>query len=259
MTARDAAGREQRRRPPPRAPGRTGGASGSPPTDGDASAGHARGMTTTTPAAPARSISAAGERGSTSGLGRHAVAATVAGPARLAGAALLAVLALTVPAAGVLAAVGPSASSLDVAASFLLVAALDVVVARGLYVLARGRAYPAAYAALLSRVGHGILLAIAAVLLASRGTAGLDGFRGDWSTALLVLAAHLCVAGVALWRARLVPRTVSAAVAGGGAASLVLAGVTAGEDVLLPVLVPLLVAEGVLACALLRCGLRPTT
>ena len=183
-------------------------------------------------------------------------AAPATGPARAAGLALVSALALTLPVAGLLDAVGPSPSTLDVAVSFLVVGGLEVVVGRGLYALARDRAHPAAYAALLSRVGHGALVAVAAALLASRGTAGVAAFRADWATALLVLAVHLVVAGVALWRARVTPRAVSATVAAGGAAALVVAAVTAGQDALLPVLVPLLVAEAVLAGTLLRCGLR---
>jgi hypothetical protein len=143
-------------------------------------------------------------------------------------------------------------SSLDIAVSFVLVAALQVVVARGIYLLARQRAHPAAYAALLSRVGHAMLLAVAAGLLAVKGVDGVDGFRADWRTALLVLAVHLVVAAVALWRARLAPRAVPVAVAVGGAASLVLAAVTPGQEAILPVLAPLLVADALLAGALLR-------
>ena len=183
---------------------------------------------------------------------RHAVRPRSAGTARIAAVALVTLLALTIPAVPLLDTPGAAVSSLDIAVSFVLVAALQVVVARGIYLLARQRAHPAAYAALLSRVGHAMLLAVAAGLLAVKGVDGVDGFRADWRTALLVLAVHLVVAAVALWRARLAPRAVPVAVAVGGAASLVLAAVTPGQEAILPVLAPLLVADALLAGALLR-------
>ena len=183
---------------------------------------------------------------------RHAVRPRSAGTARIAAVALVTLLALTIPAVPLLDTPGAAVSSLDIAVSFVLVAALQVVVARGIYLLARQRAHPAAYAALLSRVGHAMLLAVAAGLLAVKGVDGVDGFRADWRTALLVLAVHLVVAAVALWRARLAPRAVPVAVAVGGAASLVLAAVTPGQEAILPVLAPLLVADALLAVALLR-------
>jgi hypothetical protein len=177
--------------------------------------------------------------------------------ARSGGAAVVAVLLLTVPVVGLLDAAPPSGSTLDVAASFLVVAGLDVLVGRGLYLSARHRAHPAAYAALLSRLGHALLLVVAAVLLASRGAAGVPAFRDDWGTALLVLAVHLAIAGVALWRARIAPRTLCAAVALCGAATLALAA-AGGPAALLPLLVPALAGEAVLAAALLQHALRPS-
>jgi hypothetical protein len=175
--------------------------------------------------------------------------------ARTGGAALVGVLLLTVPVLGLLDAAPPSASTLDVAASFLVVAVLDVVAGRGLYLAARDRAHPSAYAGLLSRLGHALLLVVAAVLLASRGSAGVPAFRDDWGTALLVLAVHLAIAAVALWRARLAPRGLSAAVALCGAVTLALAA-AGGPAPVLTLLVPTLAGEAVLAAALLRHGIR---
>jgi hypothetical protein len=206
---------------------------------------------TALPPAPAGTAPGA-PRAVTPRRSRHAVRPRSAGTARIAAVALVTLLALTIPAVPLLDTPGAAVSSLDIAVSFVLVAALQVVVARGIYLLARQRAHPAAYAALLSRVGHAMLLAVAAGLLAVKGVDGVDGFRADWRTALLVLAVHLVVAAVALWRARLAPRAVPVAVAVGGAASLVLAAVTPGQEAILPVLAPLLVADALLAGALLR-------
>jgi hypothetical protein len=179
-----------------------------------------------------------------------ATAGRVAGTARGAGLAIIGGLALSVPAVGLLDAAAGGGSTLDVAASLLVVAALDVVVGRGLYRVAGERALPAAYAALLSRVGHGLLLAAAAAMLLWRGGTGITAFREDWSTASLVLAAHLVVAAVALWRARVAPRALALAVA-------TLAALPGGAVGLLAVLAPVLVADAVLAFALLAHGLRP--
>jgi hypothetical protein len=180
-----------------------------------------------------------------------------AGTARGAGLALVGGLALSVPAVGLLDAAAVGGSTLDVAASLLVVAALDLVVGRGLYVVAGGRVLPAAYAALLSRIGHGLVLAVAAGMLIVRGAPGVPAFRDDWSTASLVLAAHLLVAGVALWRSRIAPRGVALAVSAGGAASLTLAALPGGAPGLLTVLTPVLAADAVLAGALILHGLRP--
>lgn len=181
----------------------------------------------------------------------------LAGTARGAGLALVGGLAISVPAIGLLDAAAVGGSTVDVAASLLVVAALDVVVGRGLYLVAGGRALPAAYAALLSRFGHGLLLAVAAGLLLWRGAPGVPAFRHDWGTASLVLAAHLLVAGVTLWRSRIAPRGVALAVSAGGAASLTLAALPTGAPGLLAVLVPVLAADAVLAGALILHGLRP--
>jgi hypothetical protein len=186
-----------------------------------------------------------------------ATAGRVAGTARGAGLAIIGGLALSVPAVGLLDAAAGGGSTLDVAASLLVVAALDVVVGRGLYRVAGERALPAAYAALLSRVGHGLLLAAAAAMLLWRGGTGITAFREDWSTASLVLAAHLVVAAVALWRARVAPRALALAMAAGGVLALTLAALPGGAEGLLAVLAPVLVADAVLAFALLAHGLRP--
>lgn len=181
----------------------------------------------------------------------------LAGTARGAGLALVGGLALSVPAIGLLDAAASGGSTLDLAASLLVVAGLDVVVGRGLYLVAGERALPAAYAALLSRIGHGLLLAVAAGMLLWRGGDGVAAFRDDWVAASLVLAAHLLVAGVALWRSRVAARGVALAVSAGGAASLALGALATGASGLLPVLAPVLAADAVLAYALLGHGLRP--
>ncbi len=213
-------------------------------------------MTTTTTSRPraaaASPASVARRRGRATGAER-----ALAGTARGAGIALVGGLALSVPAVGLLDAVPTGGSTADVAASLFVVAGLDVVVGRGLYLVAGDRARPAAYAALLSRVGHGLLLAVAASLLLWRGSAGAAGFRHDWYTASLVLAAHLLVAGVALWRSRLTPRLVALAVTAGGGAALALAALPTAGPGLVALLVPVLTADAVLALALLAHGLRP--
>lgn len=208
-------------------------------------------MTTTT-----RPLTAARPASARASVATRAPERRTARSAGTAGAAVVAILLLTVPVVGLLDAVRASTSTLDVAASFLVVAGLDVVVGLGLYLAARRRAHPAAYAALLSRVGHGLLLVVAAVLLATRGAAGVPAFRDDWGTALLVLAVHLAIAAVALWRARLAPRSLCAALALCGVATLALAA-AAGPAGLGTLLAPTLAGEALLAAALLRHALLP--
>ncbi len=187
---------------------------------------------------------------------RVARGTAAAGAARTAGLAILASVALVVPAIGLLDTLPSGGSSLDVAVSLLVVAGLDVVVARGLYLAVGGRARPAAYAALLSRIGHALLLVVAATLLSTRGVEGLPTFRDDWTTATLVLAAHLVVAGVALWRSRVAARAPALAVTVAGTVAL-LVPLAPGAAGLLPVLAPVLVGEALLAVTLLHAGLHP--
>jgi hypothetical protein len=229
------------RRPEPATP---------PPADRPASAGLRR-------AAPPTPVVRNGAPGPRPRHVRRVTRGAVpAGAARTAGLSLVAALALTVPAVGLLDALEAGGSALDVAASLLVVAGLDVVAGRGLYLAAGGRARPAAYAALLSRVGHGLLLAVAAAFLVARGAEGAPAFRDDWTTASLVLAAHLVVAGVALWRSRVAARMPALAVTAAGGVAL-LVSLAPGTTGLLAVLSPVLVGEALLAVTLLHCGLHP--
>ncbi len=219
-------------------------------------------MTTTTalPGPATTRSSAAGAHGRTAtGPGsrplRTAATVRTRRAARDAGLALVAALALALPAGPLVVAAAPTSSALDVAVSFLVVAGLELVAARGVYAVARRRAHPAAYAALLSRAGHAVLVVVAATLLAARGRDGLGAFRDDLSTALVVLALHLVLAGLALHRARLAPWALSGPVALGGGAALALTAVS-GSAALVPAAGAAFAAEAVLAVALLRCGLR---
>ncbi len=215
---------------------------------------------TNRPAAPRAALrkpAAPEPRGSRSRHAPRVVRGTVpTGAARTAGLSLLASLALVLPAVGLLDALPSGGSTLDVAASLVVVAGLDVLAGRGLYLAAGGRARPAAYAALLSRVGHALLLAVAASLLVLRGAEGVPAFRHDWATASLVLAAHLVIAGVALWRSRVTARGPALGVAAAGAVAL-LVPLAPGAAGLLTVLAPVLVGEAVLAVTLLHSGMHP--
>jgi len=170
--------------------------------------------------------------------------------ARLAAPSLLALTVLAVLAARVAdGADGPdgTASHVLVGSAVLVVAALDVTVGWGLYVLLGDRARPSAHAALVSRSGYAVLLVAASARLLWPGGDGLDGFRADWSLALLVLGLHLLIAAVAGWRSHIAPPLVVAAVALAGVASLL-------DDVVAPstaatsgrALVPVVLGELVL-------------
>ena len=140
--------------------------------------------------------------------------------ARLAAPALLALTVLAVLAARVADGAEGAASHVVVGSVVLVVAALDVTVGWGLYVLLGDRARPSAHATLVSRSGYAVLLVAASARLLWPGGDGLDGFRADWSLALLVLGLHLLIAAVAGWRSRIAPPLVVAAVALAGVASL---------------------------------------
>jgi len=140
--------------------------------------------------------------------------------ARVATVALAALTVLCLPAAAVLDDADRPATRAAVGAVFVVIAGLEVVVGRGLYLLLRERAHPPAYAALVSRAGYAVLLAAAAGRLAWPGGDGAAGFRDDWSLALLVLGVHLLLTSVALWRSRRVPGAVVAGTALAGTASL---------------------------------------
>lgn len=146
--------------------------------------------------------------------------------ARLAGVALLAMTVVALPAARLANGAVPQDGAdgilprVLVGTAFLVIAALDVAVGWGLYVLLRARAHPSAHATLVSRGGYAVLLAAAAARLLWPGGDGLVGFLADWSLALLVFGLHLLIAAVALWRSRVVPWVVPAATALAGAAYL---------------------------------------
>ena len=144
--------------------------------------------------------------------------------ARVAGVALAVLTVLSVPATALLdTADRPGGTRALAGAAFVSVAALEVVVGWGLYVLLRDRAHSPAYAALVSRGGYAVLLTAAAARLLWPGGDGVDGFRSDWSLALVVLGVHLLVTATALWCARWVPGAVVAGAAVAGTASLLAA------------------------------------
>ncbi|MGG5259841.1 hypothetical protein [Phycicoccus avicenniae] len=186
---------------------------------------------------------------------RVRAAATRRPAVRTAGLALaagLGSLALSVPAVAQLDGLGSRSSGIDVVASFLVVAVLEVVLARTLWTLTRDRARPAAWAALLARTGYALLVAVGAVLLLAQGDAGAEAFRGHWSDALGVLGLHLVAAAVALRQSGLAGRIGSTAMALCGALALV-AGLLPGTDpALTTVLVPAVTGEALLAAALGR-------
>ena len=86
-------------------------------------------------------------------------------------AAIAGTLALSLPAVALLDRPAGTAT-VDVVASFLLVGGLEVVAARALWRLTRGHAHPAAYAALLARLGYALLLVVGALVLLVQGPAG---------------------------------------------------------------------------------------
>jgi len=82
--------------------------------------------------------------------------------ARLAGVALAVLTVLSLPATAMLDTADRPGTRALAAAGFVAVAALEVVVGWGLYVLLRDRAHSPAYAALVSRGGYAVLLTAAA-------------------------------------------------------------------------------------------------
>jgi len=178
--------------------------------------------------------------------------------ARVAGAALATLTAISLPATALLDTADRPFVRALAGAAFVTVAALEVVVGWGLYVLLRDRSHSPAYAALVSRGGYAVLLVAAAGRLLWPGGDGVAGFRSDWSLALVVLGLHLLVTAIALWSARRVPAPVVVGVAVAGTASLfgALGGRLPAPD-LLPGGGPLMVAllgEVVLLAWLLMTG-----
>jgi hypothetical protein len=140
--------------------------------------------------------------------------------ARISGIALAAVTMLSIPAAALLDDADRTGARAVAGAAFVAIAALEVVVGWGVFVLLRERAHPPAYAALVSRAGYAVLLTAAAGRLVWPGGDGADGFRADWSLALVVLGVHLFLTAVALWRSRRVSGAVVAGTALAGGASV---------------------------------------
>lgn len=176
--------------------------------------------------------------------------------ARLGLAGLVGTLALSVPAVALLDGVGPRSSSLDVVASFLIVAAAEVVVARELWTLTRDRSRPAAWAALLARTGYALLLAVGALVLLADGDTGAGAFRDHWGTALGVLGLHLVAVAVAVRHAGLAARAGAGAVGLCGAGALGAALLPVDGLALTWVLAPALAGEVALAVLLARAAMR---
>ena len=149
-----------------------------------------------------------------------AVAAPDRRPALVAAVALAVLTALSIPATALLDTADRPATRTVLGLGFLVVAALEVVVGWGLYVVLHERAHSSAYAALVSRAGYAVLLAAAAGRLLWPGGDGVAGFRADWSLALVVLGVHLLVTSVALWHSHGVPGAVVAGTAVAGAVAL---------------------------------------
>ncbi|MGL5911526.1 MAG: DUF4386 family protein, partial [Phycicoccus sp.] len=140
--------------------------------------------------------------------------------ARLAGASLLLMTLVSIPAAVVLARADDAATPRVVGVAFLVVAVLDVAAAWGLYVMTRRRAGTLAYAAMLARSGYAVLLVTSVVILLWPGGTAAAGFRADRSNALLVFGLSLVLAGLAVWRSRTAPRAVALATTLAGGAYL---------------------------------------
>ena len=149
-----------------------------------------------------------------------AVAAPDRRPALVAAVALGLLTALSIPATALLDTADRPATRTVLGLGFVVVAALEVVVGWGLYVVLHERAHSSAYAALVSRAGYAVLLAAAAGRLLWPGGDGVAGFRADWSLALVVLGVHLLVTSVALWHSHGVPGAVVAGTAVAGTAAL---------------------------------------
>ncbi|MGL5816578.1 MAG: DUF4386 domain-containing protein [Phycicoccus sp.] len=129
--------------------------------------------------------------------------------ARLAGGSLLLMTLVSIPATLALARAGDAAAPRAVGAAFLVVAALDVTAAWGLYVVTRNRAGTLAYAAMLARSGYAVLSATSVVILLWPGGTAAAGFRADRSNALIVFGLSLVMVGLAVWRSRTAPRAVA--------------------------------------------------
>ncbi|WP_030526208.1 hypothetical protein [Phycicoccus jejuensis] len=112
---------------------------------------------------------------------------------------VVAATALTVPALVAAGRVGTA--TVDVAASFVLVAGLQALAARAAWRRTRAAARPAARAALLGRLGYALVLAATAVGLL--GPQDLAAARPAWAAGAGVLGIGLLAQAVALSRSRI--------------------------------------------------------
>ncbi|QKE83284.1 hypothetical protein [Arthrobacter sp. NEB 688] len=139
---------------------------------------------------------------------------------------LLGATLLTAPALVVLG--RPGTAAVDVAASFVIVAGLQVVVARASWRRTRTLARPAARAALLGRLGYAVLVTLAALGLVTAGREGPESFGRSWVAAAGVLGLGLLAHAVALSRSRTGHPVAGWVVAAAGLAAIALALVPGG-------------------------------
>ncbi len=170
-------------------------------------------------------------------------------------AAIAGTLALSLPAVALLDRPAGTAT-VDVVASFLIVGGLEVVAARSLWRLTRSHAHPAAYAALLARLGYALLLVVGALVLLVQGPSGTTAFGAHWGSALGVLGLHLVAVGVALRRCPAAGQFGPLLLSACGAAGLAAALSPVDGVPLTAALAPVLVGEVVLAGVLLRTTTR---
>ena len=139
----------------------------------------------------------------------------------MAAAAVLASLALTVPALTLLG--RADTATVDVVTSFLIVGGLELLVARALWSLTRRRSHPAAHAALLGRLGYALLVVVGALVLLDDGARGAAEFRQHWTSAAAVLGLQFVAQAVAFWHNRIGSRLAPLALAGAGVAAMAVA------------------------------------
>ncbi|MBM6399276.1 hypothetical protein [Phycicoccus sonneratiae] len=167
--------------------------------------------------------------------------------ARVAAAAVLGSVALTVPALTLLG--RPDTATVDVVTSFLIIGVLEVVAARALWTMTHDRSHPAAHAALLGRLGYALLVVVGALVLLDDGTRGVTEFRQHWTSAAAVVGLGLLALAVAFWHNRIGARIVPMTLAAAGLAGMAVAVVPVELGPVAPVL-PLVVGDLVLVVAL---------
>ncbi|HMM96368.1 hypothetical protein [Phycicoccus sp.] len=174
--------------------------------------------------------------------------------ARTALVALLGSLTLTVPALTLLG--RADTATVDVVTSFLIVGALELVTARALWSLTHRRSPPAAYAALLARIGYALLVAVGALVLLDDGARGAAEFRQHWTSAAAVIGLGFVALAVAFWHSRIGTRIAPLALAGTGLAGMAVAVLPVDVPPVASVL-PLVVGDLVLVAALAGRTVRP--